>query len=274
MTASASPAAPSTPLDATRRFGGIRAVPRTARAVAQNVALRIPAVRTWAYSRHVLSTEEAGGAAAYASHRAHTDVAGKAILELGPGQGLDVLRHALRDGARRCAAVDVVPFVGAEPGIEYRVYDGKRLPFGDGEFDVVWSWAVLEHLRWPEITLREVARVLRPGGLLLGRIDLRDHYQLRPGPWRERVEWLDCLRYPAWLWWLATSRRAAYVNRMRASGWLRLLPASGFEAVHVRRQTSDVLRAAWRDVAWLRRWAEDDIATFGLDVVYRRRAAR
>jgi hypothetical protein len=44
---------------------------------------------------------------------------------------------------------------------------------------------------------------------MIARIDLRDHYALRPGPWREREEWLDCLRYPAWLWWLASSRRAA-----------------------------------------------------------------
>ena len=248
-------------------WGGI------ARGIAQNQALAVPAVRRWAESRHSLPDEDAAKAAkadVYRSYRTHTDVAGKVILELGPGKRLDVLRAARRDGARRCVAVDIVSYRDAEPGIEYRIYDGRSLPFGDAEFDVVWSWSVLEHLRWPAITLGEVARVLRPAGVMIARIDLRDHYALRPGPWSEREEWLDCLRYPAWLWWLASSRRAAYVNRLRASEWLTLLRAAGLSPAHLRRQTSDVLRDAWRRQAWLRRWTEDDIATFGLDVVARR----
>jgi hypothetical protein len=105
---------------------------------------------------------------------------------------------------------------------------------------------------------------------MIARIDLRDHYALRPGPWREREEWLDCLRYPAWLWWLASSRRAAYVNRLRASEWLALLPVAGLPPAYLRRQTSDVLCDAWSRQAWLRRWTEDDVATFALDVVARR----
>jgi hypothetical protein len=105
---------------------------------------------------------------------------------------------------------------------------------------------------------------------MIARIDLRDHYALRPGQWREREEWLDCLRYPVWLWWLASSRRAAYVNRLRASEWLALLPVAGLPAAYLRRQTSDVLCDAWSRQAWLRRWTEDDVATFALDVVARR----
>jgi len=245
-------------------WGGI------ARGIAQNQALAVPAVRRWAASRHALPGEDAGRADAYQSYRTHTDVAGKAILELGPGKRLDVLRAARRDGARRCVAVDIVPYRDPEPGIEYRIYDGRSLPFGDAEFDVVWSWSVFEHLRWPAITLGEVARVLRPDGVMIARIDLRDHYALRPGPWREREEWLNCLRYPAWLWWLASSRRAAYVNRLRASEWMTLFRAAGLPPAHVGRQTSEVLRDAWRRQEWLRRWTEDDIAIFGLDVVARR----
>src|SRR5262249_37303905 len=107
-----------------------------ARGVAQNLALAVPVVRGWAASRHTLRGEDEGGVDAYQSYRSHTDVAGKAILELGPGRRLDVLRAARRDGARRCVAVDVVPYRDAEPGIEYRVYDGRSLPFGDAEFDV------------------------------------------------------------------------------------------------------------------------------------------
>lgn len=54
---------------------------------------------------------------------------------------------------------------GAEPGgVEFKVAEAERLPFGDAEFDFVWIFDVLEHVEVPETVLAEVARVLRPGG--------------------------------------------------------------------------------------------------------------
>jgi SAM-dependent methyltransferase len=52
-----------------------------------------------------------------------------------------------------------------EPGdVEFRLAEAERLPFGDGEFDFVWIFDVLEHVEAPERVLDEVSRVLRPGG--------------------------------------------------------------------------------------------------------------
>jgi ubiquinone/menaquinone biosynthesis C-methylase UbiE len=44
---------------------------------------------------------------------------------------------------------------------------GERLPFGDSSFDLVVCVWVLEHLEEPETMLREVRRVLSPGGHFL-----------------------------------------------------------------------------------------------------------
>jgi ubiquinone/menaquinone biosynthesis C-methylase UbiE len=45
-----------------------------------------------------------------------------------------------------------------------RVADAESIPYGDGEFDLVVGHAVLHHIPDVELALREVLRVLRPGG--------------------------------------------------------------------------------------------------------------
>jgi SAM-dependent methyltransferase len=48
--------------------------------------------------------------------------------------------------------------------------DAHALPFRDASFDVVLSYAVLEHLHHPFVATREVARVLRTGGAFVGTV--------------------------------------------------------------------------------------------------------
>lgn len=66
--------------------------------------------------------------------------------------GCDVSRTAL-------AVADASP-----EGVDFRLAQAEKLPFADAEFDFVWIFDVLEHVEKPEQVLREVARVLRPGG--------------------------------------------------------------------------------------------------------------
>ena len=59
------------------------------------------------------------------------------------------------------------------PGtVHFRLIDSKGLPFDDEECDVVYCISVLEHIPDFESSLREMVRILKPGGLCLITCDL------------------------------------------------------------------------------------------------------
>ena len=62
-------------------------------------------------------------------------------------------------------SLDVAPIDGIE-----MLADGHHLPLQDEQFDVVTSFEVFEHLSAPWVAIREVARVLRPGGRFVGSV--------------------------------------------------------------------------------------------------------
>jgi SAM-dependent methyltransferase len=52
----------------------------------------------------------------------------------------------------------------------FETFDGVNLPFPAESFDIVYSRQVFEHVRHPELLLREVARVLKPGAWFIGSV--------------------------------------------------------------------------------------------------------
>jgi SAM-dependent methyltransferase len=79
-------------------------------------------------------------------------------------------------GARICG-VDLDPRVADNPMLdEGRVADAGGIPYGDDAFEVVFSDNVLEHLDDPLGVLREVRRVLKPGGVFLFKTPNKHHY--------------------------------------------------------------------------------------------------
>jgi SAM-dependent methyltransferase len=66
-------------------------------------------------------------------------------------------------------------FAGTTPNI---LADAHRLPFRDGSVDTVVAISVLEHLRIPPVAMREIHRVLRPGGVLVGSVALVEPFHM------------------------------------------------------------------------------------------------
>lgn len=86
------------------------------------------------------------------------------VLDLGAGAG-ELNHYALQGRVRRLVGIDVDPRVGRNPLLDAGVRgDICALPFCDGSFDVVFSIYVLEHVEHAAAHVREIARVLRPGG--------------------------------------------------------------------------------------------------------------
>jgi SAM-dependent methyltransferase len=196
-------------------------------------------------------------------------VRGKDILEIGPGQTLEVLDRARAEGARSCAAIDVVDY--RSPGQANRqtiacvVYGGREVPFESERFDVIWSYTVFEHLRYPTLTVQECFRILRPGGCLVALIDLGDHaFYGRAAAGSDKL--FDCLRYPEWLWNLMRWNRSSYVNRLRRSDWLRLFAQTGFVLRAQEATVSEDIARVLPQLKYLHKYSYDDAVTSILTV--------
>ncbi len=97
------------------------------------------------------------------------------VLDAGCGAGHTALAFAAR--AAEVAAIDLTEAMLAQgrklardrnlANITFKRGDVEQLPFADASFDIVTSRYSAHHYPHPLTAVREFARVLRPGGLLL-----------------------------------------------------------------------------------------------------------
>ena len=101
---------------------------------------------------------------------------GDVILDAGAGVG-EAFRYDYKDWVERVVGVDLEEGVVENPNLdEGHVAPLSELPFEDATFDLVLSRSVFEHFDDPPLVLREIRRVLRPGGHLVFRTPNRFHY--------------------------------------------------------------------------------------------------
>ena len=162
---------------------------------------------------------------------------GDRLLDVGCGNGAQTFR--LLDRFRHVVGLDVVrehlvTFHRALAGLDDThcstvLYDGTRMPFGDGEFDAVLSIETLEHVRSEQQLLSEIHRVLRPDGMLVLSV---------PNKWwifethGANLPLLPWNRVPFFSWLPpaihARYARARIYTRRRT---VRLLTAAGFQVL-------------------------------------------
>jgi len=97
--------------------------------------------------------------------------------------------------------------------------DAASLPFKNESYDVIFSDAVLEHVAHPEAVIKEMDRVLKPGGLLFHLIDFKDHHPDGSGVrhiYMPKKSWLESLPQ-------------VFINLYRPSDLEKVFISNGFE---------------------------------------------
>ncbi|MCX8080330.1 MAG: class I SAM-dependent methyltransferase [Bacteroidia bacterium] len=109
------------------------------------------------------------------------------ILDLGCGNGRSSMQIDTRN--RKLVGIDISPLsvkncIERSKKTEFHerrlffVGDATYLPFGDEIFDAVITSGVMSQLPFPEITSREILRILKKGGLYLGMENNKSIFRL------------------------------------------------------------------------------------------------
>jgi ubiquinone/menaquinone biosynthesis C-methylase UbiE len=169
------------------------------------------------------------------------------MLEVAPGPGFLAIEMA-RDSQFRVTGLDISKtFVelartnAAEAGVraEFREGNASEMPFAESSFDLLVCRAAFKNFSEPERALREMRRVLRPGGTGV-IIDLR-----RDAPMVDIKLYVDGLRLSAAsrLFTMLTFRFMLLKRAYTTQELEKMLASIGFAKAEVR--TTEVGMEAW-----------------------------
>ncbi len=86
-----------------------------------------------------------------------------AALDIGTGYG--IVASELSKFFKSVTSIDIADERLQKDGFDFKVYGGTQIPFADASFDVVIANHVIEHVPDQHMTLNEICRVLKPGGV-------------------------------------------------------------------------------------------------------------
>jgi SAM-dependent methyltransferase len=195
------------------------------------------------------------------------DVRGKDVLEFGCGGGqwsiglaregarpvgLDLSIRQLEHAQRLMRDADVTfPVVNAS---------AEETPFVDGSFDIVFCDHGAMTFADPFRTVPEVARLLRPGGLLVFNLESPFHFVT----WNEEIETVDD-RLHLDYFGMRSWEDAESVNFNLPYGeWIRLFRANGLEVedlieIQAPENAKQHRYPALATPEWARRWPSEEI---------------
>jgi demethylmenaquinone methyltransferase / 2-methoxy-6-polyprenyl-1,4-benzoquinol methylase len=160
---------------------------------------------------------------------------GDAVLDVATGTGA-VARELIRQKGCSVVGLDQSPEMLAEArrqlGDDIRLVEGtaERLPFDDVSFDALTFTYLLRYVDDPAATLRELARVVRPGGSIASL-----EFAVPRGVWR-----------PLWELYVRAALPAA--GRLISPGWHRVGDFLGGSIREFARDwPEERLLPAWRD---------------------------
>lgn len=190
-------------------------------------------------------------------------LAGKTVLEVGPGNNLLVPLLFLAGGASQVVCIDRFE-AAPDPGQSQAAYaqlwseltevergrcagawtgDGARpsrdvtqplvylwdcaaetapARLGAERFDLIVSRAALEHVYSPQETIDALWKLLKPGGRMVHKVDLRSHEE------ESEVHPLEFLCHPPG-WWSIMTSHTGEPNRVRKTAFVELVRKRGFD---------------------------------------------
>ncbi|MEB2284458.1 MAG: hypothetical protein B6D46_02940 [Polyangiaceae bacterium UTPRO1] len=167
---------------------------------------------------------------------------GLRILDVGCGAGATAVDFSVHGWVCACdRSRQALRYVGARGVADRVAAEATDLPFRDGAFDVVLAFDVLEHVADDAGFLRELARVLAPGGALA------IHVPAWPSLWSRHDEVLE-------------HKRRYTRRRLRA-----LLAGSPLRTVYMGWASSAILPPTFA-IRWARRLAGAESREAGADL--------
>lgn len=175
----------------------------------------------------------------------------KTVLDFGCGNGAQTVQFA--EAGCKIVAVDIDEedlktlrlFVDEEKlrTIQALRYDGAHLPLADASLDLVLSFEVLEHVPKEEAALREIMRVLKPGGELIISVPNKGWIFETHGAHLPLLPW-NRVPFFSWLPHFI-HRRFAKARIYRKRDIVRLLQRHGFEILRTQYITApmDVIKS-------------------------------